>query len=188
MLTLDLFVTFFKIGAFTFGGGYAMIPLIEREIIENKGWIAEDELLEVISISQMTPGVIAINAATFVGKKTAGIPGALIASIGVILPSLFIISFIVHFLADSFNTPAASKILTGVRAGVVALILLSLIKLIKSSANNLLGASIFILTLLLLIFSIVSPITIIIAGAAFGLILYKVAPRFTLRFLGREEQ
>jgi len=186
MLILDLFLTFFKIGAFTFGGGYAMIPLIEREIINNKGWIAEDELLEVISVSQMTPGVIAINAATFVGKKTAGLSGALVASLAVILPSLFIISFIVHFVADSFTSPAAKKILTGVRAGVVAMILKSLVRLIKSSANTPMGAGIFVLSLIALIFSLLSPIKLIVAGAAFGLILYTLMPKLALKAMGRE--
>lgn len=186
MLLLDLFITFFKIGACTFGGGYAMIPLIEREIIENKRWIEEEELLEVISISQMTPGVIAINAATFVGKKTAGVFGALIASIAVILPSLFIISFIVHFVADNFTSPTAAKILTGVRAGVFAMILKSTVRLAKNSANNLLGATIFVLTLIALIFSLVSPINLIIIGAAFGVVFYRVAPKSALKVMGRE--
>lgn len=186
MLILDLFLTFFKIGAFTFGGGYAMIPLIEREIINNKGWIEEEELLEVISVSQMTPGVIAINAATFVGKKTAGLSGALIASIAVILPSLFIISFIVHFVADSFASPVAKKILTGVRAGVVAMILKSLIRLFKSSANTPMGVVIFIFTMICLIFSLLSPIKLIVMGAAFGLILYTLLPGVALKAMGRE--
>lgn len=185
MLILDLFLTFFKIGAFTFGGGYAMIPLIEREIINNKGWIEEEELLEVISVSQMTPGVIAINAATFVGKKTAGLSGAIIASIAVILPSLFIISFIVHFVADSFTSPVAKKILTGVRAGVVAMIFKSLIRLFKSSANTPMGVVIFIFTMICLIFSLLSPIKLIVMGAAFGLILYTLLPSVALRAMGR---
>ena len=187
MLLFDLFITFFKIGASTFGGGYAMIPLIEREIIVNKGWIEEEDLLEVISISQMTPGVIAINAATFVGKKTAGITGALIASAAVILPSLFIISFIIYFVADSFTSPTAAKILTGVRAGIFAMILKSTIRLAKNSASTPLGATIFVLTLIGLIFSIISPIKLILGGAAFGLIFYKVAPKLALKSMRKEE-
>ena len=185
MLLWDLFLTFFRIGSFTFGGGYAMIPLIEKEIINNKGWIAEDELLEVISVSQMTPGVIAINAATFVGRKTAGVLGALVASVAVTLPSLFIISFIVHFLSETFTSPAAYKILTGVRAGVVAMLLRTLLRLIKSSANTPLGMTIFIVALIALIFSLASPITLIIAGAVFGLTLYTLAPTLALRAIKR---
>jgi len=187
MILWDLFLTFFKIGSFTFGGGYAMIPLIEKEIINNKGWIAEDELLEVISVSQMTPGVIAINAATFVGRKTAGVKGALIASAAVILPSIFIISFIVHFLSESFVSPTANKILTGVRAGVVAMIMRSLTRLMKTSANTALGMTIFIIAMIVLIFALASPITLIICGAAFGLILYAVAPKLALKAMKREE-
>ena len=97
---LELFLTFFRIGMFTFGGGYAMIPLIEREIIYNKKWIDKDELLEIISISQMTPGPIAINAATFIGKKRMGILGSIAATLGVISPSLLVIILISIFLAS----------------------------------------------------------------------------------------
>lgn len=112
MLLFDLMKTFFKIGAFTFGGGYAMIPLMERLIIEGKGWIEEEELLEVISISQMTPGVIAINAATFVGKKTCGTIGGVLASVAVVLPSLFTIAFIV--LSKTKFNPIWTIIASGV--------------------------------------------------------------------------
>lgn len=187
MLLWDLFLTFFKIGSFTFGGGYAMIPLIEREIIDSKGWIAEDELLEVISVSQMTPGVIAINAATFVGRKTAGVAGALVASLAVILPSIFIISFIVHFLSETFTSPAAKKILTGVRAGVVAMIFRTFTRLFRSSANTFLGVVIFIIAMISLIFSLASPITLIVSGAAFGLLLYIIAPGIAVKAMKRRE-
>ena len=91
---LDLFLTFLKIGAFTFGGGYAMIPLIQREICENKKWISEQEITDIVAISESTPGPVAVNAATFVGYRTNGFVGAFIATLGVVLPSFLIISVI----------------------------------------------------------------------------------------------
>ncbi len=184
-MLIELFFTFFKIGSFTFGGGYAMIPLIEREIIVNKGWIDEEELLEITSISQMTPGVIAINAATFVGKKTAGIKGALIASFAVILPSIFIISIIVNFLSEYFTSNGAQKVLTGIRAGVVALILKSVIRLLKSLPNKTVGLILFLTTLSLLIFTKIGPIPLIIVGAFLGIISYKILPNTTLKLMKR---
>ena len=101
-LIWQLFATFFKIGLFTFGGGYAMIPLIQRETVENKGWVTEDDILEIVAIAESTPGPIAINTATFVGSKTRGFWGAFFATLGVILPS-FIIIFLISFL-KSFSS------------------------------------------------------------------------------------
>ena len=99
---LSLFATFFKIGLFTFGGGYAMIPLIEKEIVDKKKWITGDDILEIFAISESTPGPIAINSATFVGYKTAGFLGALFATLGVVLPS-FTIIFILSFFLEKFK-------------------------------------------------------------------------------------
>jgi chromate transporter len=183
MLIWELFFTFFKIGAFTYGGGYAMIPLIEREIITNKGWIDEEELLEIITIAQMTPGVIAINTATFVGRKTAGVKGAIIASCAIALPSLFAITIVVKFLSGTFDTVIAKKILTGVRGGLLALMARSLLRLYKSGADNIISSTILIITLTALILAIISPIKLIIAGAIFGLALYGFFPKFALKFM-----
>lgn len=101
---LDLFLTFMKIGAFTFGGGYAMIPLIQREVCDNKQWLNEDDILEVVAIAESTPGPVAINAATFVGSRTAGTLGAVCATLGVVLPSFLIISLISFFLKMPFRS------------------------------------------------------------------------------------
>ena len=103
---LDLFLTFMKIGAFTFGGGYAMIPLIQREICDNKQWLNEDDILEVVAIAESTPGPVAINAATFVGSQTAGTLGAVCATLGVVLPSFLIISLI-SFVLKAFQESRA---------------------------------------------------------------------------------
>ncbi|WP_448821077.1 chromate transporter [Cetobacterium sp.] len=159
---LELFLTFFRIGMFTFGGGYAMIPLIEREIIYNKKWIDKDELLEIISISQMTPGPIAINAATFIGKKRMGILGSIAATLGVISPSLLVIILISIFFAKSFLNPVMQKLFIGLRAGIAAFILSSVIKLSKNTLVDKLSYSIFFISLLSLILFNVSPIFLIL--------------------------
>ncbi|MGL5988882.1 chromate transporter [Cetobacterium sp.] len=159
---LELFFTFFKIGMFTFGGGYAMIPLIEKEMINNKKWISKDELIEIISISQMTPGPIAINAATFIGKKKAGIIGSLAATLGVVAPSLIIITIISAFFAESFLNPIMQKIFIGLRAGIAGLILSSVIKLSKNTLTDLFSYIVFGVSLIGLIFFNLSPVLLIL--------------------------
>ena len=117
----QVFATFFKIGAFTFGGGYAMIPIIENEIAVKKGWISEDDLLEVVAISETTPGPIAICAATFIGYRVGGILGAFCATFGVVLPSFVIIYVISLFLRRFEELEVIKYAFFGIRAGVLAL-------------------------------------------------------------------
>lgn len=161
-MSFELFLTFFKIGIFTIGGGYTMIPLIEKEIIEEKKWINKEEMVEIIAISQMTPGPIATNAATFIGKKMGGIRGAVMATFGVVLPSLIIITFIAAFLSVNFENNYVQKVFTGVRAGITAMIFLSVKKLAKNILTDKIAYIIFAVTMLLLIFKIISPVYIII--------------------------
>ena len=123
---LDLFLTFMKIGAFTFGGGYAMIPLIQKEVCENKKWLNEKDITDIVAISESTPGPIAINAATFVGYKTSGFLGACMATLGVVLPSFLIISLISLILTQFQSIKAVRYAFTGIRAAVLALILKAL--------------------------------------------------------------
>ena len=118
----QLFSTFFRIGAFTFGGGYAMIPLIQRETVEKQGWISDDDILEVVAIAESTPGPIAINAATFIGFRVAGFFGALCATLGVVLPSFVIILLISGVLRQFQHVDAVRYAFVGIRAGVLALI------------------------------------------------------------------
>ena len=123
---LPLFLTFMKIGTFTFGGGYAMIPLIQREAAENKKWIKEEEMLDVVSIAESTPGPIAINAATYVGYRAGGFIGSVAATLGVVIPSLLIIMG-VSFILDAFkDSKLVSDAFKGIRAGVLALIIKAL--------------------------------------------------------------
>ncbi|MBC2855177.1 MAG: chromate transporter [Cetobacterium sp.] len=182
-MRLDLFITFFKIGLFTFGGGYAMIPLIEKKAIEEKKWISEDELLEIISISQITPGPIAINAATFIGRKMGGVTGAIAATLGVVLPSLLIITTIAAFFYKDFNNIYIQKIFIGLRAGITAMIFMSVKKLYKSSVKNLSGILIFLITIISLLFSLISPIALILIFGLGSLILYCIFKEKFLDFL-----
>ena len=132
----QLFLTFLKIGAFTFGGGYAMIPLVQRETVEKYGWITDDDLLDIVAIAESTPGPIAVNSATFVGYRVGGTAGALLASLGVILPS-FTVILLVSFLLRSFGELRAVRYaFFGIRAGVLALILHSLCKMLRDSRRD----------------------------------------------------
>ena len=130
---LDLFLTFARIGVCTFGGGYAMLPILQRELVENKKWSTEGELADYYAVGQCTPGIIAVNTATFVGRSRAGIPGGIFATLGLVFPSIVIILAIAAFLQNFMDLPWVVHAFNGVRAGVVALILSSVIKLFKTS-------------------------------------------------------
>lgn len=181
-MLLNLFVTFFKIGLFTFGGGYAMIPLIEKEIIEEKKWISREELLEIISISQMTPGPIAINAATFVGKKLSGFFGSIMATLGVVAPSLIIITFIAMFFSKDFDNPIIQKVFIGLRAGITAMILISVKKLFNTGIKDKVSLIIFIVTLLILLSPYGNPIGLILFFGIGSIIFYIIFKEKFIKF------
>ena len=130
---VDLFLTFSRIGVCTFGGGYAMLPSLQRELVESKKWATEEELADYYAVGQCTPGIIAVNTATFVGRSQAGIAGGVIATLGLVFPSLVIIMLIAAFLQNFMHLEFVVHAFNGVRAGVVALILSSVIKLFKNA-------------------------------------------------------
>ena len=132
-ILFDLFLTFARIGVCTFGGGYAMLPILQRELVENKKWATEGELADYYAVGQCTPGIIAVNTATFVGRGQAGIAGGVIATLGLVFPSLVIIMVIAAFLQNFMHISWVVHAFNGVRAGVVALIASSVIKLLKNS-------------------------------------------------------
>jgi len=134
--SLILFLTFLKIGAFTFGGGYAMIPLIESEVIEKHSWLSKRDLLDVITISESTPGPIAVNAATFVGYKVAGVLGSTFATIGLILPSFLIILLISFFFNQIYQFEIIQKAFKGIRVGVIVLLFMAVLSLAKTVKKN----------------------------------------------------
>ena len=167
---LELFLTFMKIGAFTFGGGYAMIPLIQREICENKKWLNEDDILEVVAIAESTPGPVAINAATFVGSRTAGTPGAVSATVGVVLPSFLIISVISFVLKAFQESRTVQYAFMGIRAGVLALILKAVYTMFMAVKKNAVSYVIMAAALVLTAFLKADAVFVIIGCAVFGLV------------------
>ena len=164
-----LFLSTLYLSAFTFGGGYAVVPLIQRETVEKKKWINDDDILEIVAIAESTPGPIAVNSATFVGYKTAGVLGAAAATIGVVLPSFTIIYFI-SFVIDKFeNNTAVKYAFSGIRAGVLALIIKALWAMSKKNAKNIIS---FIITAFAFIFAAlnINVIYIILACAVTGIV------------------
>ena len=166
----DLFWTFCKIGALTFGGGYAMLPLFQREIVENKKWSTEKEILDYYAVGQCTPGVIAVNTATFIGYKLRGIIGGIVATLGVIFPSIVIILIIATFLQNFADLAIVQSAFAGIRVAVVALIITTVVKLIKSSIKDYLGVIIAIIAFVISAFIGLSPVYVVIAAALTGFI------------------
>ena len=132
----QLYAAFFRIGGFTFGGGYAMLPMIQKEVVESKKWATEEEVMDYYAIGQCTPGVIAINTATFIGYKVAGVLGALAATLGVVTPCWIIITIIALFIRNFAEYAAVRHALAGIRVAVFALVLDAVIKLGKKSIKN----------------------------------------------------
>lgn len=132
----EIFLTFFKIGAFTFGGGYAMIPLIQKEMVEKHGWISDKDILEIVAIAESTPGPVAINSATFVGFKVCGFWGAFFATLGVVIPSFSVITLIAFVLREFQHLKPVQYAFFGIRAGVLALILKALWSMYRQCPKN----------------------------------------------------
>ena len=180
---LQLFLVFAQVGVCTFGGGYAMLPILQREVVDKRGWCTEDELADYFAIGQCTPGVIAVNTATFVGSKRKGIPGGIVATLGMVFPSVVIITLIAAFLRNFAHTPAVGHAFAGVRAAVVALIASSVLKLAKTTVKNWWGGVLFAVVLLLSVFSgelktwfpavsfLFTPVTCVILAGLVGLVV-----------------
>ena len=170
----QLFLTFLKIGAFTFGGGYAMIPLVQRETVEKYGWITDDDLLDIVAIAESTPGPIAVNSATFVGYRVGGTAGALLASLGVILPS-FTVILLVSFLLRRFGELRAVRYaFFGIRAGVLALILHSLCKMLRDSRRDVFSLVVTALSFVAVAVFAVNALIVIPAAALLGLAYSRI--------------
>ncbi len=171
-ILLSLYWSFLKVGLFTIGGGYAMIPLMEAEVISVHGWLNAAEFLDIIAVAEMTPGPISINAATFIGYTMAGVPGALIATLGVITPSLVLLLLLSRILIRVIQNPGAANFINGLRSALVALILLASFTLGQTAIIDIPTALIFGLLLAASLLRRVSPLYFIAAGAILGLIFY----------------
>ncbi|MFO7968683.1 MAG: chromate transporter [Candidatus Izemoplasmatales bacterium] len=165
-----LFWTFFKIGLFTFGGGYAMIPFIHSYTVDKYKWINEKEFMDIIAISESTPGPIAINSATYIGHKIKGIRGSIFATVGVMLPSIIIIILIAAFFMQYKENPHVEFAFKGIRIGVAILIINASIRMFRKLDKNILSYSLITLGFLLLLFDVLSVIYVIIIGALVGIL------------------
>ncbi len=167
--SLDLFFTFCKIGTFTFGGGYAMFPLLQREIVEKKGWATDKELADYFAIGQCTPGIIAVNTATFVGEKTCGIIGGIMATLGFVFPSLIIIQIIAIFVQNFSELEVVQHAFSGIRVGVSVLILKTVITLAKKTVVDKITLGILIGVVIGAVVFNLSPIIFVILSALIGI-------------------
>lgn len=167
----EIFSSFFKIGLFTFGGGLSMLPLLERELVERRGWAQEQELLDYYAVGQCTPGIIAVNTATFVGRKVGGIVGAVVATAGVVCPSVIIITVIALFLENIAGNPLVQHAFGGIRIAVAALIFNSILKLWKSGVKGAYGILAFVAALAAaLVFHVSTPL-VVAAAIACGILI-----------------
>ena len=168
---LELYLAFVKIGAFTFGGGLAMMPIMQRELIEKRGWLTEEELIDYFAIGQSTPGIIAVNVSTFVGYKRLGVLGGIIGTIGVVTPSWVIIMLLAGAISSVDKYPLAQKALKGINVAVAALLTSVIVKFSKKTIKNIWNALFMLLAFALIYFLKVQSVWIIIAALVIGCLL-----------------
>ncbi|WP_251862491.1 chromate transporter [Clostridium sp. Marseille-Q2269] len=173
---LKLFFSFFKIGMFSFGGGYAMLPLIEREIVNNKHWLSYKSFIDIIGISQMTPGPIAINSATFVGYTVAGVKGSIMATLGVVTFSFILVTLATHFIIKFKESKILKSALMGMRPVLIGLIIYAFLNLASESYVDLKSVIIGTITFMLLLSKKIHPIVIIVIAGLLGIVFYGIIP------------
>ena len=169
----QLFLAFARVGVMTFGGGYAMIPILEREIVDRQGWASSEELMDYYAVGQCTPGVIAVNTATFIGYKVAGSLGGVVATLGVVFPSLVIITVIAGVLTHFADIPAVKSAFAAIRVCVCVLIFNAVLKLWKGAVKDKAGLCLFLLVFLLSIFLDISPVFYVLVCAAAGILFTR---------------
>ncbi|SEF68821.1 chromate transporter [Caloramator fervidus] len=169
MKSFELFKTFFKIGAFTLGGGYAMLPLIEKEVVEKKGWIDEEEFLDLVALAQASPGPIAVNTAVFVGYRLMGIKGVLVSTLGSILPSFFIILIIASYFTEMKSSYIIERIFMGIRPAVAGMVLASVFRMGRNVILNF-KKLVFVIVISISVWMYkITPIYIILLSILLGL-------------------
>ncbi len=167
----ELFITFAKVGVMTFGGGYAMLPILQREVVENKGWATDEELTDYFAIGQCTPGVIAVNTATFIGQKQCGVLGGIFTTLGVVFPSLIIISALAGVIEAFSHIVWVQQAFGGIRVCVCVLIFNAVLKLWKSAVKDVWGLVLFLAVLAGSLVLDVSPVLFVIAAAVCGILI-----------------
>ena len=176
-ILLDMFVTFAKVGVMTFGGGYAMLPILQREVVENKGWATEEELTDYYAIGQCTPGIIAVNTATFIGQKNKGILGGIIATLGLVFPSLVIISLLAGVIEAFSHIEWVQHAFGGIQVRVCVLIINAVVKLYKKAVVDKLTFVLFLLVALGSYFLPISPVVFVVLAALTGIAVKSVEGR-----------
>lgn len=169
-ILMDMFITFFKIGAFTLGGGYAMLPIIQKEVVEKKKWIGETEFLDMVAISQSAPGPLAVNISAFVGQKMKGLMGLITSTLGAILPSFIIIILVASVFLGIENSPVVQRVFQGIRPAVVALIAVPVISMGKTAKVNKKNFIIPLSAAVLVAVFKITPIYVILGAAAIGIL------------------
>ncbi len=172
-----LFWTFAKMGVMTFGGGMAMLPILQREVVDNKGWATEEELTDYYAIGQCTPGIIAVNTATFIGQKYGGVAGGIVATLGVVFPSVVIISILAGLISNFADLAWVKNAFAGIQVCVCVLIFNAVVKLLKKSVVDKRTAVIFFLVLAGGIFLKVSPVWFVVGAALAGILLKNLEVR-----------
>ena len=168
---IKLFLSFAKMGVMTFGGGYAMLPILQREVVEKNHWATEEELMDYFAIGQCTPGIIAVNTATFIGHKQRGVLGAIVATLGVVFPSLVIISILAGLITSFSHIAWVQNAFSGIQICVCVLIFNAVIKLVKKAVVDIPTAIIFIIVMLLGIITNLSPVYFVLLSGIMGVIL-----------------
>ena len=170
----ELFITFAKIGSMIFGGGVAMLPILQREVMEKKHWATDEELVDYYAIGQCTPGIIAVNTATFIGQKQKGVLGGIVATLGIVFPSLIIITILAGLINNFSDLPTVQHAFSGIRTCVCVLIFNATLKLWKSAVRDIWGILIFAAALALSLFTDVSPVLFILCGALGGIVIHTL--------------
>lgn len=173
----QLFLTFAKVGFMTFGGGMAMLPILQREVVEDKGWATDEELVDYFAIGQCTPGIIAVNTATFVGQKQAGILGGIAATLGIVFPSLVIIMALAGVINSFSHLAWVQHAFAGIRVCVCVLIFNAVVKLLKGSVKDWPAALIFAAVLAAALLTDLSPVIFVAAAAALGIVIQNLIRR-----------
>ena len=175
-MLLKLFFSFAKVGIMTFGGGYAMLPILQREIVERNGWATDEELADYFAIGQCTPGVIAVNTATFIGQKHAGTLGGIFATLGVVFPSVVIISLLAGVIQQFSHLEIVKHAFAGIRVCVCVLIFNSVLKLWKAAVTDKITIGIFLAVLIAATFTKLSPVVFVIIAAVLGIVIKSLLP------------
>ncbi len=166
----DLFLTFCRIGGLTFGGGYAMLPMLQKEVVEKRKWATEEQIMDYYAVGQCTPGIIAVNTATFVGYNNRGVMGAIVATTGVVFPSLVIIMIIAAFISNFADLAVVEHAFAGIRVAVGVLVLNAVVKLWKSGVKDFVGIVIFLVTFAVSVIFNLSPVYVVMGAIAVGII------------------